>query len=74
MNKALWTSSYVLFTAGLAAVSIAALTWLIDVRKSQAWTPFFLAFGMNPILAYVADETFGTLIYSVVSFPGPENA
>jgi predicted acyltransferase len=32
INKALWTSSYVLFTGGLALLVLAALYWLCDVR------------------------------------------
>ena len=32
INKSIWTSSYVIFTAGLAAVSIATIMWLVDVH------------------------------------------
>ena len=52
INKNLWTSSFVLFTAGFAMLLLAACYWLVDVRAWRAWTAPFLVFGMNAILAY----------------------
>jgi predicted acyltransferase len=52
INKNLWTSSFVLFTGGLAMVALAAFYWFVDVRKWRSGTPPFLVFGMNAILAY----------------------
>jgi predicted acyltransferase len=53
INKKLWTSSFVLYTGGLATVALATLYWLIDVNNYKRATPFFVAFGMNSITAYV---------------------
>jgi predicted acyltransferase len=53
INKALWTSSFVLFTAGLATMSLALCYWMIDVQGYQSFTPPFVAFGRNAITAYV---------------------
>lgn len=53
INKKLWTSSFVLYTGGLATMSLAALYWLVDVNNYKRWTPFFVTFGMNSITAYV---------------------
>ena len=53
INKALWTSSFVLFTGGLAAMSLALCYWLIDVQGYKGITPPFVAFGRNAITAYV---------------------
>ena len=53
INKKLWTSSFVLYTGGLATVTLASLYWLIDVMQYKKATPFFVAFGMNSITAYV---------------------
>ena len=39
INKNLWTSSYVLFTAGAALVVLAPLYWVIDVRGHRRWWP-----------------------------------
>ena len=56
INKKLWTSSFVIFTAGFALVILALLYWLIDIKKSRGWTMPALVFGMNSIAAYVFAE------------------
>lgn len=53
INKNLWTSSYVLFTAGWALVGLAACYWVVDVKGWRWWTAPFVAYGMNAITAYV---------------------
>lgn len=53
INKALWTSSFVLFTGGLAAMGLALSYWLIDVQQYKRLTPPFVAYGRNAITAYV---------------------
>ena len=58
INKNLWTSSYVLLAAGIAALALAALSWLVD-RRPEPWPrwlrvvtwPWFV-FGSNAIVAY----------------------
>ena len=66
INKSLWTSSYVVFTAGMAAVSLAAIMWLVDVRKYDWWTKPFVVYGMNPILAFVGSGVLARIIYSLI--------
>jgi predicted acyltransferase len=57
INKNLWTSSFVLFTAGVALLSLAFLYWLLEIRRWRgAWTMPILVFGMNAIVAFVADS------------------
>jgi predicted acyltransferase len=57
INKKLWTSSYVVFTAGFALVVLALCYWLLDVRKLRGrWTTPVLVFGMNAIAAYTLSE------------------
>ena len=53
INKAIWTSSYVLFTGGIAALVLAGLTWLIDIKfwKRPFWV--FEVFGTNSIFLFV---------------------
>jgi predicted acyltransferase len=53
INKNLWTSSYVLFTAGLGALSLAACLWLVDRYGLVGWARAFLPYGVNPLPAYV---------------------
>jgi predicted acyltransferase len=66
INKNLWTSSYVLFTAGMAAVTIATCIWLIDVQRVTWWTKPFVVFGMNPILAFVGSGMMARLMASII--------
>jgi predicted acyltransferase len=57
INKKLWTSSYVLLTAGIALLCLAVCYWLVDVRHwNGRGTGFFLVFGRNAIAAYVLAE------------------
>jgi predicted acyltransferase len=66
INKKLWTSSYVVFTAGLALICLALCYWIIDVRKLRGpWTWPILVFGTNAIAAYVFSETLATALYGV---------
>jgi predicted acyltransferase len=58
INKNLWTSSYVLFSAGWALLLLALFYWLIDIRhfnetKVGKWLTFpWLVFGSNAITVF----------------------
>ena len=52
INKPLWTSSYVLYTAGLAMGVLALIYLVADVLKFQKWGTFFLVFGTNALFSY----------------------
>ena len=54
INKPLWTSSYVLFTAGAGLILLAFFFWIVDVRGLQAWAKPFIVYGMNAIAVFVA--------------------
>jgi predicted acyltransferase len=57
INKKLWTSSYVIFTAGLALICLALCYWILDVKQWRGrWTMPFVVFGMNSIAAYVLSQ------------------
>ena len=56
INKALWSSSFVLYTGGLACIGLALSYWLIDVRGHKQFTPPFVAFGANAITAYILSD------------------
>lgn len=53
INKALWSSSFVLYTGGWATVGLALAYWLIDVKGYKRVTYFFVPLGANAITAYV---------------------
>jgi predicted acyltransferase len=56
INKKLWTSSYVVFTAGLALLSLALCYWVLDIRQWRRCSQPFVVFGKNAIAAYVLSE------------------
>jgi predicted acyltransferase len=72
INKGLWTSSYVVFTAGMAAVSIATITWIIDVERVTWWTRPLVIYGVNPLVAFAGSGLMARIIYSLwkVEFDG----
>lgn len=65
INKNLWTSSYVLFTAGLAAHLLALCYYLIDVKGYRQWSKPFVIFGSNAIAAY-ALSSLGALTLELI--------
>jgi len=56
INKQLWTSSYVLYTSGLAMVVLGIIYWIADIKRIRQFAPPFLAFGTNAIIAYFGSE------------------
>jgi predicted acyltransferase len=53
IGKKLWTSSFVLFTVGIALILLAGLMAWIDIGGRKFGVRFFEIFGRNPILLYV---------------------
>lgn len=54
INKKIWTSSYVLYTTGLAILTIGTLIYLIEFKERRgAWSKFFDVFGKNPLFIFV---------------------
>ncbi len=66
INKNLWTSSYVLFTGGFAALGLAVCAWIIDVCGARALATPWVVFGVNPLLAFVGSGVMARLLTSVV--------
>ena len=63
INKNLWTSTFVLFTAGCSLLGLSLAYWLIDIRRIQEnssvaraimWP--WLVLGSNAIVAYMVSE------------------
>src|SRR6478672_283234 len=65
ISKPLWTSSYVLFTAGAACLLLALCWWLIEMRGWRLWSRPFLWLGSNAIVAY-ALSTFVAKLGSII--------
>lgn len=66
INKNLWTSSYVVFTAGFACVMLATCIWLVDVLNVRGWTHPFVVYGVNPLVAFVGSGLMARLIDSLI--------
>lgn len=64
VNKHLWTSSYVLLTAGLAAVALAVATWLVDARGWRRGTEPLVVYGTNPLVAFAGSEVLAHFVHS----------
>lgn len=62
INKALWTSSYVLLTAGLSLQLLAVCFWLVDIKGVRRWATPFLIFGTNALAIYFLSELFSRVI------------
>lgn len=53
INKPLWSSSYVLYTCGLASLFLLALIAILDIKKWTKWAYPFRVFGLNPLVSYI---------------------
>jgi predicted acyltransferase len=65
INKSLWTSSYTLFCAGIASVSLATVMWLVDFQRVRRGTKLFVTYGVNPIIAFIGSSVMARCIYSI---------
>lgn len=54
VNKNLWSSSFVMVTAGWSLILLSLFYWVIDVLEFRWWTLPFVVIGMNAITAYLA--------------------
>jgi predicted acyltransferase len=53
INKKIWTSSYVVYTVGLATTVLAILVYFIELKNARGrWSRFFDVFGKNPLFIY----------------------
>jgi predicted acyltransferase len=66
INKSLWTGSYVVFTAGMAALVLATIMWLVEIRQWRWGVKPFQIYGLNPMVAFVGSAVMARLIYSII--------
>ena len=62
INKALWTSSYVVFTAGMALCFLGFCYWLIDIKGYKIWTKPFVIFGVNALALFVGSGVMARIL------------
>lgn len=52
LNKNLWSSSFVLFSGGLATMALAACSLLADAYGCRRWAKVGVVFGANAVVTY----------------------
>ncbi|HEY9007088.1 MAG TPA: heparan-alpha-glucosaminide N-acetyltransferase domain-containing protein [Ohtaekwangia sp.] len=65
INKKIWTSSFVLLTVGLDLLILPILMFVIEIKKKQKWTYFFVVFGRNPLSIYLLSELLLITLYLI---------
>lgn len=74
INKALWTSSYALFTAGIAASGLGLLVHVCEERGQTAWTRPLVVYGRNALLVFVGSGILARTISRLVHVGGGPDA
>ncbi|MEO8400142.1 MAG: DUF5009 domain-containing protein [Ignavibacteriaceae bacterium] len=62
INKGIWTSAYVVFTAGMALQFLGMCYWLIDIKGYKWWTKPFVVYGLNAITVFFLSGIIGRLM------------
>ena len=65
MNKSLWTSSFVLYTAGFATVFLATFYYVIDIKELKKWTKPILFWGVNPMIVFFLSGVLPRVLSSI---------
>lgn len=69
INKKIWTSSFVIYTTGIAIMVLAILLHLIEANGHRGrWSRFFEVFGKNPLFIFVLSGVWVRL-YGLVRIP-----
>jgi predicted acyltransferase len=69
VNKALWTSSYVLYTGGLAMMVLSLIYLVADVLKFKGWGTFFVIFGTNAMFTFALAAIWTKMMLYVIKIP-----
>ena len=70
INKALWTSSYVVYASGFDLLILAVLMLIIDVYNLKKWSYFFEVFGKNPLFMYILSWVLAVVL-GIIHISGP---
>ena len=65
VNKQLWTTSYVVLTAGLALLVLAFSIWAMDIRHWDRWIRPAVVFGSNALVVFVGSGILARLLYLI---------
>lgn len=54
INKKIWTSSYTVYSTGMAMLVIGVMIYFLELKQKRGWyMEFFNVFGKNPLFIYV---------------------
>src|SRR5690606_29692866 len=59
------TSSYVLYTGGLALLFLGVVYWLIDILDYQRWAKPFAVYGTNALFVFILSGFVAKLMYTI---------
>lgn len=68
INKSLWTSSYVLYTTGMASVALGICIEIIDIQQQKWFTKPFIVFGTNALFAFIFSGVLFRLLYYSITW------
>jgi predicted acyltransferase len=70
INKKIWTSSYTVFTTGLALLILAVMIYMIEFKgRKGRWSRFFDVFGKNALFIFVLSGVLPRLL-ALIRIPG----
>lgn len=72
LNKPLWTSSYVLYTAGIAIAFLSFFYLVTDIFKFQKWGTFLEVLGTNALFAYTISILWVKILFLIMIQSGVE--
>jgi predicted acyltransferase len=72
INKSIWTSSYVLYTTGLAATFLSILYYVIDIADYKKGFKPFLIWGVNPMIVFFTSQIIPQALV-MIEFQNPHN-
>ncbi len=74
INKKIWTSSYTIYTTGLALLTLSVMIYLIEFKNAKgAWSRFFDVFGKNALFIFVLSGVLPRLM-GLIRIPGAIDA
>ncbi|WP_431242674.1 acyltransferase family protein [Flavobacterium sp. P21] len=71
INKSIWTSSYVLYTTGLATVFLTILYYIIDIADYKKGFKPFLIWGVNPMIVFFSSQIIPQALI-MIEFQNPD--
>ncbi len=72
LNKRLWTSSYVLYTGGLAFFFYGIIYFIADILNYKKWSSIFIYLGSNAILIFTLSVFIAKSFY-LLKIPGTKH-